>query len=346
MEDEISSECKVRVGLDLTGAQRRRLTGWERFALEYTAALKETAEPWCIPVPLEGSHRPGGRLRTLVQQLWRYAYQGRHQVEAVAVDITHALTFPPGNTGRPTVWTVHDDLVLGGHPEYARAGARIWVPLARRALRWTDRVVTDTHAVAEELAALGVPDEKLRIVTPGVPDLGQPVRPVSRPLRLTDGQPTDLPGEFLLKVGTVEDRKRPRLAAEVARRVGVPVVFIGRVDPGYRVPGWPPEALQLEGVTDNELSWLYRHTACLLALSSYEGFDFPMLEALSIGTPVVASDIAVHRELASSAAVIVAPDDPRAVADAVRTVTRGRPVSLSDWDACVRGYERVYAELA
>jgi glycosyltransferase involved in cell wall biosynthesis len=46
----------------------------------------------------------------------------------------------------------------------------------------------------------------------------------------------------------------------------------------------------------------------------YEGFGLPLIEALSCGCPVVASDIAVFREIASAGCVFVDPGDTEAIA--------------------------------
>lgn len=52
--------------------------------------------------------------------------------------------------------------------------------------------------------------------------------------------------------------------------------------------------------------------------SLYEGFHLPALDAASLGSPVIASDIPVHREVLGDAASYCPPDDPDAVAAQVR----------------------------
>ncbi len=56
----------------------------------------------------------------------------------------------------------------------------------------------------------------------------------------------------------------------------------------------------LDEISDGEKLWLLKHAAGLLALSLYEGFDLPALEAVKAKCPVILSDIAVHRELYKS----------------------------------------------
>jgi glycosyltransferase involved in cell wall biosynthesis len=63
----------------------------------------------------------------------------------------------------------------------------------------------------------------------------------------------------------------------------------------------------------------------LLAPSFTEGFNLPVAEAMAVGTPVIASDIAVHRELASGARLIDPLDGPSWLA-AITAASEERPL--------------------
>jgi glycosyltransferase involved in cell wall biosynthesis len=58
-----------------------------------------------------------------------------------------------------------------------------------------------------------------------------------------------------------------------------------------------------DNVSDEELARLYRDAAALIQASEAEGFGLPLIEALSQGTPVLANDIPVFRELAGAHAM-------------------------------------------
>jgi alpha-1,3-rhamnosyl/mannosyltransferase len=58
----------------------------------------------------------------------------------------------------------------------------------------------------------------------------------------------------------------------------------------------------------------------VLVPSLYEGFGFPVLEAMACGAPVVCSDVSSLPEVAGGAALLVPPVDDEALADAVRLV--------------------------
>ena len=63
-------------------------------------------------------------------------------------------------------------------------------------------------------------------------------------------------------------------------------------------------------VSDSELGWLYANALCLIQASHYEGFGLPVIEAMQVGCPVIASDIPVMREIGNDAAIYFSPDSP------------------------------------
>jgi len=73
-------------------------------------------------------------------------------------------------------------------------------------------------------------------------------------------------------------------------------------------------------VSDEDLVTLYRCARALIAPSSYEGFGLPPLEAMALGTPVIAARASSLPEVGGDAAVYVAPDDDAALAVEIRRV--------------------------
>ncbi|MFI5371938.1 MAG: glycosyltransferase family 4 protein [Candidatus Eisenbacteria bacterium] len=107
---------------------------------------------------------------------------------------------------------------------------------------------------------------------------------------------------------------------------------------------------------DGALRWAYEHATVLLYTALWEGFGLPVLEALALGCPVVASDVAPLREVggdqvvyadptrvdAIAAAIAVALGSDRSAASVAR---RAAHAARSSWDACAAATEAVYAEL-
>ncbi|MBI5022030.1 MAG: glycosyltransferase family 4 protein [Ignavibacteriales bacterium] len=63
-----------------------------------------------------------------------------------------------------------------------------------------------------------------------------------------------------------------------------------------------------------DISTLYSNADLFVYPSWYEGFGFPLLEAMKCGVPVIASDIPTHREIAGNAAIFVPPSDAESFA--------------------------------
>lgn len=136
----------------------------------------------------------------------------------------------------------------------------------------------------------------------------------------TYGLPPDVPAlrdwvlrhRVLLSVGTIEPRKGHRcvLQAMTHRWQSLPKDDVALLVVGK--PGWKTEELQgvlrhhpeygkrliwLDGATDQLLAELYASATGLIAASHGEGFGLPLVEALAHGTPVLARDLLVFREV-------------------------------------------------
>ena len=116
------------------------------------------------------------------------------------------------------------------------------------------------------------------------------------------------PYRYLLMVGTVEPRKNHRLlfdaVDELAKR-GVKVVFAGRV--GWNMnefvkaiskhPKNGRDLFFVQGPSDATVQMLYQNALAVAFPTKNEGFGLPIVEAFLNGTPVLASDIPVLREV-------------------------------------------------
>ncbi|MHA7293940.1 glycosyltransferase family 4 protein [Arthrobacter sp. HLT1-21] len=74
------------------------------------------------------------------------------------------------------------------------------------------------------------------------------------------------------------------------------------------------------GVSDEDYQQLLRSAAALVTLSRAEGYGLPIIEAMAAGTPVIAADTPIFREVGGDAALYVDPDQPAQFTAAVRAL--------------------------
>jgi glycosyltransferase involved in cell wall biosynthesis len=95
--------------------------------------------------------------------------------------------------------------------------------------------------------------------------------------------------------------------------------------------------VQISG-DDNLLSGLYLSATAFIYPSLYEGFGLPLLEAMSLGCPVICSNASSFPEVAGDAAVLFDPEDVDAIQDAIEKVVFSTDLKDS---LIQRGYERI-----
>jgi glycosyltransferase involved in cell wall biosynthesis len=327
------SPAPPAIGFDATLVRRDRVTGIERHTVELLGALGAIVPPtqpvvvFCRP---EGRERlshlpPHFRLvvgpsdnRVLSDQLWLPAAIARCWPAFV-----HYTSIAPGLvTPRPFVLTVYD-LTHRLYPEARSVGGRFYYgPLFEVAIRspLLRHVITISQATADGLAQVY---GRLRPpVTPTLLGHTDRLRPVAPDVALRVRERFGLPPRYVLAVGTIEPRKNLRVLLEAMGRLGerapgVVLALVGRQGWGELVPGAAERTRPLGRVSDEELAALYCGATGFVSPSLYEGFGLPLVEAMACGTPCLASDIPVYREVCGAACLYADPHDPEAFAAAI-----------------------------
>lgn len=268
----------------------------------------------------------------------------------------------------PKVLTVHD-LIFERYPQHHtwtnRLFLRVGMPLF---VRRADAIIAVSRHTQRDLMELyRVPPAKIHLIYQGIDPAFRPAPP-AEVQRIRQRYSPDRP--YLLMVGTLEPRKNHATALRALLRLkqaGHPhrlLVVGGR--------GWLFEPIQeevkrlgLEGdvtfagyVPGADLPPLYTGADCVLMPSLYEGFGFPVLEAMACGAPVVCSQVSSLPEVAGDVAMLVPPTDDAALAAAVGQIlqeperaaamrTQG-PVYAARfrWDECARQTVALYQALA
>lgn len=99
--------------------------------------------------------------------------------------------------------------------------------------------------------------------------------------------------------------------------VGKKDYFYERMEQLVQKLGIGSNILFLDNIGDSELARLYKNAAATIVPSFAEGFSLTAVEAMSVGSPIVASDIPVHREVCADAVIYFDPNNVNIIAERI-----------------------------
>jgi glycosyltransferase involved in cell wall biosynthesis len=350
-QHSIGSALKVALdGRELAGAP----TGVGRYVAALAAALRRL---------------PGVELtvlQTSVPMLGPHLLLGV-QARRLRAEILHGpanglpfVSFLPG------VVTIHD-LAIYEHPEWFPSrqwfSTRVLVPRSLRRARVVIVPSAATRAAVGRHFPKALP--RTRVIGHGVePEFSAPIDGGRLHALRTD---LSLPERFILQVGTIQPRKNYgttlRALARVPASERLPLVVAGSI-------GWnATPALQLIETLGlqqwvrligyigfEDLPALYRLATIVAFPSLDEGFGLPVLEAFASRVPLVAANAGAIPEVAGDAAILVAPGDAPALAQAFIDLSRraelrqqlieagAQRASQTTWEASAREHVRAYED--
>lgn len=261
----------------------------------------------------------------LLDWLWHRRRWPPVEVWSGPVDIAHSPSpmLLPARRARQLV-TVHDCYYLRAPEDVAGPVRRDYVPLTRRAVADADAVLTVSETTRRELMQLlGTPADKVHVTPLAVEPHFRPQPAPGPGERARQG----LPDRYLLFVGRREPRKDPATLLKAFAKVResrpeLSLLLVG--PPGHRWEEiWeaaPERARQgtvcLPHRTPHELPAVYAGAEALLLPSRWEGFGLTALEAMAVGTPVVAARAGALPEVLGDAPLWIEPGDAEGLAAA------------------------------
>ena len=259
-----------------------------------------------------------------LQSVWRSVGM-LSEAERGGADIFHGLSNElPYSIHRkiPTLLTVHD-LIYVRYPEFYKTIDRwIYKRKYRKSAERADRIVAISQATKRDLVDFfDIQPDKIEVVYQGCdPSFAQVCdADVPRVRELYD-----LPSDYILFVGSIEDRKNLALIVEALSMMPLSdlhLVAIGRYTPYSDLVREKVRKLHLEdrvhiyhSIPFTHLPAIYRGAQVFCYPSKFEGFGIPIVEALSCGIPVVAATGSCLREAGGPAQFYTDPEDPAMLA--------------------------------
>ena len=357
-------QLQSTIGVDASRAVLAVRTGTEHYAAALLGALAELPEAaarrFALYVNLPDERAaierlgfalpPAWHVRAIpFPRLWTHA-----RLSAEMLVRRPRVLFVPSHVvpvvhPRRTVVTVHD-LGYLYYPEAHTRFSRLYLHLSTMySARAARRVIAISEATKRDLVErYHIPPGKIRVVYHG---RDEAFRPVSEPNVLQAAAAKyGVQGRYCLHVGTLQPRKNLGLLVEAwamlrERMESPPKLLLA----GKR--GWLYEPLvrsvEERGLGDlirfadyverADLPALYSGALALTFPSLYEGFGLPALEAMSCGTPVIASSASSIPEVVGDAGLLLDPHDAAAWAGAVERLSSDE---ASRRDMSRKGLER------
>ena len=327
----------LRIAIDASRATVDAPTGTEHYARRLIGALlrandalpaphritlyfRDKPAPGLFPASERVSMRVIPWLRAWTH--WRFALELWRTRPDLTFVPAHTLPFLFPGSGLVTAHDLGFRRFPAAHPRPQRA----YLDLTTRFSQARARIViADSQATAADLGRFyGTPPGKIRVLYPGVDaePLTTDAESIARVRRKYQ-----LPARYFLFLGTLQPRKNiQRLAQAFAlwqQQQGdheTALALAGGRGWLYD-PSWTRAArnLKLLGYIDEaDKGALLAGALALVFPSLYEGFGFPVIEAMICGAPVIASDSSSLPELVGEAGLLVDPLDIAAIAAAMQ----------------------------
>lgn len=218
-----------------------------------------------------------------------------------------ADTGPLLRTRNPSVVTVHGIASRWTNVARSRRQEAVWRYRVQRAIESTDALITVSRSSAMDVAAeFDVPESDIHVIPHGI-DVDKFARPTTLSAESANWT---LPEQFVLYLGNIEPRKNVdnlvrAFQTDEMKALGLPLVIAGK-------PAWnftetmveierAENVLHLGFVSDQDRVALMQRCSLFVFPSHYEGFGFPVLEAMAAGAVVACSDRGSLGEVAGPA---------------------------------------------
>ena len=236
------------------------------------------------------------------------------------------------------------------YPQYTDRVVAKYCQRVKQCLQWTDLVVTISESTKQDIIQyLNVSPDKI-FVTPLASRYSQDFLDRYDCEQLKAQTSYDFEQPYLLFVSTIEPRKNLITLVKafnyLKQKYGIEhnLVLIGKKGWRYQAifeaiasSGYSQSIYHLDYLSDELVALFYRLATAFVYPSYYEGFGLPVLEAMTLGTPVICSNTSSLPEVVGNAAWQIDPNEPLELAEAIWQAINNTQIKQ---DLIQKGYQQ------
>lgn len=321
------------IGIEANHANKKDRTGVEEYCYQIIQSLKKQIPPTERVVlysngPLQGdlANLPSNwKVKILKWPFGKLWSQIRLSLEL----LFHKpdIFFSPGQLipffcPKRTVTMIHDSAFLVYPGAYKFLGRQYLKWMNKRIIKISSKILTSSEFNKKELVKFyGANVGKKVVVVPlAFGDLPNPPDFDLKNLGITK--------PFILSIGRLETKKNTKhliqVFSVVKQRADVQLVLVGKPGVGYKqiineIKHCPyrEDIRPLGYIEKSHITGLLKKAAVFVFPSLYEGFGLPVLEAMKVGAPVIASDIEALHEVGGNAIAYSDPLDVKTLSETI-----------------------------
>lgn len=239
--------------------------------------------------------------------------------------LSHELPSGIGRNGIRSVVTMHDLIFMRYPKQFGWFNYRIYLAKVKYACNVADTIIAVSQKTKDDLVELlSISPNKIEVVYQGCDPAFAVMQTAEQKVAVKKMH--NLPNEFLLSVGTIEERKNLLLIAKALgeTKSNIPLVVVGRptkyadaVNQYLTANNLTNRVFFLQDVTFAQLPAIFQLASIFIYPSRYEGFGIPILEALNSAVPVIAATGSCLEEAGGPGSCYVDPDDATGLAQKI-----------------------------
>ncbi len=225
--------------------------------------------------------------------------------------LSNELPIGISKTKVKSVVSVHDLIFLKYPKLYKKIDRFIYYQKVKKACQETDKIISISEQTKNDIIEFLRTDENKIVTVYQGCDYSFYITYEKEQKDLVRKK-YNLPQDFILNVGTIEERKNALLIVKSLHKlkIDIPLVIIGKekkysdlIKSFVEQNKLKKQINIISNIDFKDLPVVYQMAKLFIYPSVYEGFGIPIIEALNSNIPVICTDIPVFREVADNAAV-------------------------------------------